>query len=101
MPVTKRSSGATDDDGIDDEQQRIGDRAGAARQREQPPRIDAVGQAEQRADEAAGHEAGLHAAGERRLREADKVEFATSDGSDGRRGEPQRHRRDLADRDER
>ena len=73
----------------------------ARRRGEEPARIDAVGEAEDRADEAADDEADLHAARQRRLREARQPVFRDQRGNDGRRREPQRHRRDLADRDDR
>ena len=59
--------------GVHQQQERVGDRACEGAQREQPARVDAVGQAEHRADEASRHEAQLHAARERGLHETGQV----------------------------
>ena len=75
-PVTTRSSGARGRRRVDDQQQRVGGGADGGGQREQAARIDPVGESEERAREAAEHEARLHAARQRRLGEAGQPEFA-------------------------
>ena len=55
--------------GIDGQQKRVGERAGAGGNGEKPARIDAIGQAEKGARQTADDEARLNAAGERRLGE--------------------------------
>ena len=53
MPVTKRSSGATRDAGSTTSSSAFGDRAAQRARGEQAARIDAIGQPEERAHEAA------------------------------------------------
>ena len=81
MPVTKRSSGAAGRRRVDDQQERIRDRADERECGEEPPRIDAVRQAEHRAGDAADDEARLHAAGQRGLHEVREPVLATSAGT--------------------
>ena len=86
---------------VDEQQPGVGDRPGDRRERDQPPRIAAVGEPQGGAREAARDEPGLHAAGERRLHEAGEADLRDQRGHDRRRGEPQCHGADLRSRDER
>ena len=100
-PVTTRSSGAPADAGSTTSSSALDAAPIAADSREQAARIDPVGEAEERAREAPDDEARLHAARQRRLGEARQVELGDERRDDRRGREPQRHRGDLADRDER
>ena len=100
-PVTTRSSGVPGRPGIDDQQQRVRGGADEGGQRDEAPRIDPVGESQQCARDAADHEAGLHAARQRRLRESGQPVLRDERGNDRGCGEPKRHRRDLAERDDR
>ena len=87
--------------GIDGQQARVGDRTHGCRDAEQPTRVDTVRQSKQRTGNAPDDKAQLHRARQRGLHEWRQPKLRRERRQDRGRGEPKRHRGDLAQGDDR